>query len=66
MLLSGTFVVVVNGQTVLREKKGGLVMLLILCVGAKTPVIPLPWVQWLSLLTIAVMACNCTLQIGCS
>lgn len=34
-------------------------MLLILCVGAKTPGIPPSKVQWFSLLTAAVMACNC-------
>lgn len=59
MLLSGTFVVVVNGQTVFRKKKRGLVMVLILCVGAKTPGIPPSKVQWFSLLTTVVIARNC-------
>lgn len=48
-MLSGTFVVAVNGQAALRE--GKLVMLLILCVGGKITGIPFSLLQILSLLT---------------
>lgn len=39
MLLSGTFVVVVNEQTAFRGKKRGLVTLLILCAGAESAMV---------------------------
>lgn len=55
MLLSGTFVVVVNEQTVLREKREDWSWF---HSGAKTPGIPLSKEQWFSLLTAAVMARN--------
>lgn len=57
-LLSGTFVVAVNGQAALRE--GKLVMLLILCVGGKITGIPFSLLQILSLLTGPIRAYYCS------